>query len=190
MIELCHKLNPHYKKISMLIVSLFEKTRAEGMAKKAYYNIFADTYLLQIIYSLLRETCDAQVSEERIPFVVPDGKYGATAQLVKQYIEAHFAEPLTVSGIADQFGYSESHINKIFREVYQCGIPFYLKTLRVEKSKELISYSEYALKQIASLVGFKNVHHFSRVFKDVVGIPPGQWHDAEKDRIRKDIYFE
>jgi AraC-like DNA-binding protein len=51
----------------------------------------------------------------------------------------------------------------------------YLLECRIEQAKELISYSDYALKEIAERVGFKNIHHFTRVFSEITGVSPGLW---------------
>jgi AraC-like DNA-binding protein len=60
----------------------------------------------------------------------------------------------------------------------------------VEKACELMIYSDYSLKQISEMTGFKSIHHFSRVFREQKGISPGQFCRMEREGIRKDVYID
>jgi hypothetical protein len=42
---------------------------------------------------------------------------------------------------------------------------------RVEKARELIERFDYSLKEVAELVGFKSIHHFTRVFHKTTSEP-------------------
>jgi AraC-like DNA-binding protein len=57
----------------------------------------------------------------------------------------------------------------------------------VARAKELIEYSDYALKEIAEAVGFKTVHHFTRTFTATEGLSPGAWRRKYLEGIRKDV---
>ena len=47
--------------------------------------------------------------------------------------------------------------------------------IRIKKAAEAISFSDLNLSQVSSSLGFASLNHFNRVFKKVVGIPPGQY---------------
>lgn len=47
--------------------------------------------------------------------------------------------------------------------------------IRIRKAAEMISFSDMNLVQVASATGFTNLSHFNRIFKKIVGIPPGQY---------------
>ena len=66
----------------------------------------------------------------------------------------------------------------------------YLTQYRVRKAMELIQYSDYALKDVAGLVGFKTIHHFTRVFHEIAGTTPGAWRRKYQAGICKDVVID
>ena len=50
-----------------------------------------------------------------------------------------------------------------------------LQERRGEKAKYFLNGTELSLHEIAELCGFSSEFHFSRVFKQLNGIPPGQY---------------
>jgi len=62
------------------------------------------------------------------------------------------------------------------------GLPFkqYLNRLRLEEAKRLLTQTDLQVSDIAYKVGYGNISHFNRVFKDHLGISPN---DFRKDPI-------
>ena len=92
--------------------------------------------------------------------------------------------------IADTVQRSDRHIRQHFEDCL--GVPpmRYLLQYRIKRAKELIQYSDYALKEIAELVGFKTIHHFTRVFREVAGESPGAWRRKYRAGICKDVCIQ
>jgi len=59
----------------------------------------------------------------------------------------------------------------------------FLTQLRIDQAKGLIRDLDCSLKEAASDVGFRNVHHFTRVFHRVTGMSPGVWREAQVNGI-------
>ena len=51
----------------------------------------------------------------------------------------------------------------------------YIRKLRIEKSIQLLASGKYSLTEIAYLTGFSDQSHFTRIFKKVTGLKPGEW---------------
>lgn len=64
----------------------------------------------------------------------------------------------------------------------EAGITFsnYLKTVRIEKAKELILTTNMKIYEIACAVGYPDQKYFSKVFKEYAGITPKQFAINEK----------
>ena len=56
----------------------------------------------------------------------------------------------------------------------------YLLRLRVERACEWMRRSELTMDQIAEAAGFCDRFHFSRVFKQVMGVSPAKFRDGMK----------
>jgi AraC family transcriptional regulator len=47
--------------------------------------------------------------------------------------------------------------------------------LRIQEARELLREGKSSLAEISLATGFAEQSHFSRVFKEVVGVSPGAW---------------
>ncbi|MDD4849112.1 MAG: AraC family transcriptional regulator [Gemmiger sp.] len=91
---------------------------------------------------------------------------------VLQYLEQHYAEPLTSAGIATFFSYTQSYFCRLFQQNF--GMPFqkYLCRFRIGKVKLLLSDSNLSIADAAAQVGFENSSYFTRVFREAAGCTP------------------
>ena len=58
----------------------------------------------------------------------------------------------------------------------------YLRTLRINKAKKLLVNSDMNITQISNAVGFQTIHHFTAVFKKIVGKTPTEYKAEKKKR--------
>jgi AraC-like DNA-binding protein len=96
-------------------------------------------------------------------------------RLVVELLEENLDGQIGLPDLARECGISVSHFVRSFRRSF--GIPAhrYLICRRIEKAKLLLSNSTFSLSDVALESGFSDQASFSRTFKAVVGIPPGQW---------------
>jgi two-component system response regulator YesN len=82
---------------------------------------------------------------------------------------------LAVNELANAVNLSASHLRRVFKA--ETGIPLnrYLKSLRLQKSKELIEHTFLNMKQIMFAVGVKDKSQFARDFKKLTGFTPTQY---------------
>ena len=92
---------------------------------------------------------------------------------IDQYIQAHFTEDIDAVSIASHFHIGKTKIYEIAKESYGVGIAEYIRRLRIEKAKELLTtYPEMPISDIASKCGFTDYNYFITVFRHLVGVPP------------------
>lgn len=98
----------------------------------------------------------------------------ARMQRVRAYIDAHFAEDLTVAALAQQAGLSRVHLTRAFSRCF--GVPphIYLNRVRLAFARRAIR-SGQTLVEVALAAGFADQSHFNRRFKGSVGVSPGVW---------------
>ena len=66
-------------------------------------------------------------------------------------------------------------LNKVFTKYTSSGIMRFFVLQRIEHIKELISYNELTLEQIAFELDYKDLSYMSKQFKQVVGMSPSQY---------------
>lgn len=90
----------------------------------------------------------------------------------EQYIEMYFTEDHSIEEIAAQLHVHPSHLMRAFKKGKGSTISQYRNLRRLKEAKELISFSNLTMTEIAIMVGFSNPQYFSSFFKEVEGMTP------------------
>ena len=96
-------------------------------------------------------------------------------QAVLDLLDGSIDSKPAINELADAVNLSAAHLRRVFKA--ETGIPLnrYIKSLRLQKSKELIEHTFLNMKQIMFTVGVKDKSQFSRDFKRVTGFTPTQY---------------
>lgn len=87
-------------------------------------------------------------------------------------IDRDYAQPLKVSSLAAEAGYSVSHFIRAFNGAYGETPAHYLGRRRVERACELLRSVNLTVTEICCLVGFASLGTFSTRFSEIVGMGP------------------
>jgi two-component system response regulator YesN len=93
---------------------------------------------------------------------------------VRQYMEKHFTEPVTLDQLARAFFVSKEYLSKMFKQEYGLNVTDYMLHLRMVKAKEWLLDESIPIKAIAEMAGYEDITYFYRVFKKHFGIAPGE----------------
>ncbi len=83
--------------------------------------------------------------------------------------------PLTLTEIARQASLSRSYFATCFTAYYQISPAKFHLRQRIEKSAMELIFSPRRVKEVATAFGFQTVHHFSRCFHRLMGMPPAAY---------------
>jgi AraC family transcriptional regulator len=97
---------------------------------------------------------------------------------VREHIDAHLDEGLSLADLAAVAGLSRMHFAAQFRAATGYRPHDYLLYRRIESSKVILSGSDMPLAEVALAVGFHAQAHFSTVFKRMTGETPARWRRA------------
>ncbi|MCR8634788.1 AraC family transcriptional regulator [Paenibacillus radicis (ex Xue et al. 2023)] len=92
------------------------------------------------------------------------------------YINEHYMLKLTLPMLAERAGMSVGHYTVLFKKHTGKTMTGYLRSLRIDKAKEMFLQTRLPAKEIAQRVGFVDYFHFSRIFKQGVGSSPTAFH--------------
>lgn len=96
-------------------------------------------------------------------------------QSVKEYIDVHFAEKLSLDEISEQFFLSKFHLSREFKRIYGTTVGNYILGQRITYAKELLRFSDKSVEAIATACGVMDTSYFNKVFKKSEGISPSQY---------------
>ncbi|MGY4691462.1 AraC family transcriptional regulator [Salibacterium sp. K-3] len=91
------------------------------------------------------------------------------------FINNHLDKKLTLKILADQVYLSESHLSLLFRQHLKMAPMEYVRTVRMQKARELLLTTNMPLKQIAETIGIDDQSQLSRSFRQTVGVSPAEY---------------
>ena len=133
---------------------------------------FIRSCLKLLILNLLR---DVNGRKKRLSPPLAQKSENAAVSRTLQYIADHVYSKLTVSSVAEDVGISSSHLTALFHRQMGISPGEYIRRVKLEESKTLIREGKMNFSQIAALLKYSSIHHFSRQFKDNFGISPSDY---------------
>ncbi|MCR5031982.1 MAG: response regulator [Lachnospiraceae bacterium] len=94
------------------------------------------------------------------------------------YIREHYADRLRLGDVAEQIFVSQWHLSKLLNKHTGQNFSEILNGIRIAKAKELMMNPALRISDIAEMVGFLDVAHFSRVFKKAEGVSANEYRNA------------
>ncbi len=94
---------------------------------------------------------------------------------VKQYIYANFDKDLSVDLLAEQVFMAPSYLSHIFKKETGQNLSKFIKSLRMEKAKEMLTDSHKKIVNISCDVGYPNVSYFCQSFREYYGVSPQRY---------------
>ncbi|MGX7418235.1 helix-turn-helix domain-containing protein [Carnobacterium gallinarum] len=92
------------------------------------------------------------------------------------FIETEYAShELSLEGLAEEFGVSISYLSRFIKK--ESGVTFskYVQQLRLEQIKNNLIDTDQTIKEIIQAAGYYDVPNYTRKFKEIVGVTPGQY---------------
>ncbi|WP_158702771.1 response regulator [Paenibacillus faecalis] len=91
---------------------------------------------------------------------------------IKKYIDEHYAEELSLDSLAAKVYLSPHYLSSIFKKHMGCGLNKYIKNVRMQKAKELLTNTHLKVSDISGSVGYRDVSYFCQNFRDFYGRTP------------------
>jgi AraC-like DNA-binding protein len=130
--------------------------------------------LLQLISRFLNATDYKQNAPQTKPSKILD---------TMSYIQLHLSENLTVAELAQRVNQNQDYFSKQFL-LHTGQRPLnYIHEKKIERAQYLIATTDKTFLEIALDTGFSNLPHFSKIFKQIVSLTPGEY------RSKNDFYL-
>ncbi|WP_322907256.1 response regulator transcription factor [Paenibacillus campi] len=96
-------------------------------------------------------------------------------KMLLEYIEQHYAEPLSLTGLGQHFHFNPSYLSSYFTTHNKEGFSEHLNKIRVQKAAEMLKDDRYSISEISDRVGYSDHSYFTKVFKKWTGLSPSQY---------------
>ncbi|QMV44272.1 response regulator [Cohnella cholangitidis] len=91
------------------------------------------------------------------------------------YMKRNACTDLNQNAVAYHVGMSRSYFSQCYKRFTGMSFGEALRKMRIEHAKELLALSDLSVYEIASRIGFEDDKHFSRVFRERVGLYPTEF---------------
>ncbi len=95
-----------------------------------------------------------------------------------EYIRENSQEKLRLLDVADQVYVSQWHLSKLLNKHTGKTFSDILNSARIDKAKELLKDPSLRIYDVAEIVGFQDLAHFSRVFKKIEGMSANEYRNT------------
>ena len=133
-------------------------------------HILADALNTALAVQIMRQFVDPAA----ITLAPSNGLSHERLARIRDYVEAHLGEPLTLTEIAAVACLSPYHLSRSFKLTTGIGLHQYVVRRRTERAKQLLLRTELPLAEIADIVGFDSQASFTARFRREIGVSPGQ----------------
>lgn len=99
------------------------------------------------------------------------------AHRVAEYIDRHFAEPITLEQLSKLSGCCSRYLSRAFRSSMQMSIREYLHAARVDQAAARLRQGD-KVESVLATVGWRGRRNFFRHFKNRIGTTPAQYRDS------------
>jgi len=158
---------PHRMRVSDLAVyiPLFSQLVQTFTMKPPGYPIMLRAQLLQILAAMVSDLATGEGINRQ-------SAYRTEIAEAVAFMHAHYAEAIDLQTLSLSKHFSVNHFRKLFKEATGRTPLEFLTHLRMEKAKELLQTGALTVGKVSALVGYEDIHYFSKLFKKLEGMSP------------------
>ncbi|MEL6533838.1 MAG: ATP-binding protein [Bacteroidota bacterium] len=86
-------------------------------------------------------------------------------------------EALTIEQFCEALALNRTSVHKKLKALTGFNTSSFIKSVRIEKAKELMQQPEHTIASVAHMTGFSNRQSFNRAFKEQTGVAPSAYRD-------------
>jgi transcriptional regulator GlxA family with amidase domain len=142
--------------------------RALRIVMAASSTLEQESALLDLLSDLILRYADQR------PVVYNVGPQNVPVQRAIDFIQAHYADKITLDDLALIAALSPYHFQRVFQKHTGLSPHEYLTQVRIKHSQHHLLHG-MPLVDVALAVGFGDQSHFTRCFERVMGLSPGKF---------------
>ena len=104
-------------------------------------------------------------------------------QLFLDYIKEHYAQDVTLEQLAQSANVSKAECLRCFHQTMDMTPYKYLMEYRLSQAAELLKKTDKPVGEIAASVGFRQVSHFGKCFREKTRLSPRDYRKGEQAGI-------
>ena len=157
------------QKISAAVDKIIEESGEKNMLSDAMANLHIAELLLCLIGLTQKKSALMLKKDSHLPTQLQYVSFALT------YIHENYDQKILIPDIAAHLNISARYLNKIFFQHMNLTILNYINMYRINQAIDLMTNTTLTLTEIAIQAGCKDSQHFSKLFKNIIGLPPNRY---------------
>ena len=155
---------PNNTEIMALLISIFNSDQ-----NMKYRKSFLHGKTLELVSLFFQNLQDRRTQLESV-----GSNYDDISRIIElmDFINKNLGENLNVRFLAEKVGFSESKLQKLCKAIYGKSISKEIMERRMISALELLATKRSTISEVGYKMGYTNMSHFSRAFKNVHGFLP------------------
>ncbi|TCL75119.1 YesN/AraC family two-component response regulator [Hydrogenispora ethanolica] len=96
---------------------------------------------------------------------------------VREYVEQRYPQKISLATAAEHFHFNPSYLSKLFCSETGESFTKYLMKIRIARAKEILKDPSVRIYEVGDRVGYSDLKYFTKVFKELEGLTPGEYRD-------------
>jgi len=168
--------NKNYNLVSLYFESIFNELKN----KREYSDTICQN-LAQSLFLLLKRGSLEIIHQETFNY--------NTIEEAKNFIDKNFTQKIKIIDMANNIFLSEEHFIRKFKKFTGVSPLKYLNSLRLNKSRDALIYTNKSVISISIDIGYSDVTNYIKKFKENFGITPIQFRNNHRAK-NKEIFTE
>lgn len=100
-----------------------------------------------------------------------------------RHMDTHYTETFQIEEMAKYSGIAPAAFFQHFKEYTSLSPLQYITKRRMDKARSLLADNGKTVQEAAAETGYQDVYYFGRMFKKIIGLPPGRYQRAMRRRV-------
>lgn len=146
------------------LLAILENIRTEYMHRLLYHEMKESQLFTQALIEAARSLKSPILQHKK-----------DIAPCILDYIHEQYPYPLTNKTIADFFGFHPNYVNSLIKSCTGMSLHAYILHVRLSYAVDFLENGTLSIGEIARCCGFYDIYHFSRCFKQKMGVSPTKY---------------
>ncbi|MEG1312505.1 MAG: AraC family transcriptional regulator [Romboutsia sp.] len=147
----------------------------EQNEQKLGYALTLKALTMKLIIIILRELDTSPHTDSTYSYLVEYTEKHHIVNSIIKFMNENYMTDISLDKISKNMYLSPVYISKLFKEEIGYSPINYLIKIRLDKSAKLLEDKSYTIKEVAKMVGYNDVYHYSKQFKKHYGITPSKF---------------
>jgi len=132
-----------------------------------YFKLKAEELICLLFAELLKR--------ENIPIATLNANDVEIIYQIRDSIISKLDEPPVISELAQKASFSESKLQRTFKQVFGNSIFSYYQSFRMQEAARLLKEQKLTVSEVGYRMGFSNLSHFGKIFEEHIGMKPKKY---------------